>query len=63
MVKTFLLCEVAKMPQQAIAEILSIPMETAMSGLASARKAVRDSPLSAFLSPLSGDLSHHFQMH
>jgi DNA-directed RNA polymerase specialized sigma24 family protein len=62
-VKTFLLGEVVEMSYQESAEILSIPMGTAMSRLARARKAVRDSLLSASVSPLSGDLSHHFQMH
>jgi hypothetical protein len=63
MVKTFLRCEVEEMSYQEIAEIFSIPTGTVMSGLARARKAVRDSLLTAPVSPLWGDLSHHFQMH
>src|SRR3984885_9748411 len=61
--ETFLLCEVEEMSYQEIAEILSIPIGTVMSRLARARKAVRNSLLGAPVSPLSGDLSHHFQMH
>lgn len=59
---TFLLCEVEETPYPGIAEILSIPLATVMSPLARARKAVHDSLLRARFSPLSGDLSHHFQM-
>ncbi|HWO32631.1 MAG TPA: sigma-70 family RNA polymerase sigma factor [Candidatus Acidoferrum sp.] len=61
--ETFLLCEVEEMSYQEIAEILSIPIGTVMSRLARARKSVRDSLLGAPVSPLSGELSHHFQMH
>src|SRR5271155_2587181 len=45
--ETLLLCEVEEMSYQEIAEILSIPMGTVMSRLARARKAVRQSLLSA----------------
>ncbi len=62
MVKTSPPCEVEEVSYQGIAEILSTPMATVMSRLARARKAVRNSLLNAPVSPLSGDLSHHFQM-
>src|ERR1700722_15745331 len=61
--ETLLLCEVEEMSYQEIAEVLSIPIGTVMSRLARARRGVRQSLLSAPVSPLSGDLSHHFQMH
>ena len=48
--ETLLLCEVEEMSYQEIAEILSIPMGTVMSRLARARKAVRESLLSAHFS-------------
>ena len=45
--ETLLLCEVEEMSHQEIAEILLIPIGTVMSRLARARKAVRESLLSA----------------
>jgi RNA polymerase sigma-70 factor (ECF subfamily) len=45
--ETLLLCEVEEMSYQQIADILSIPTGTVMSRLARARKAVRESLLSA----------------
>jgi RNA polymerase sigma-70 factor, ECF subfamily len=56
-----LLCDVEEMSYRAIAEILAIPMGTVMSRLARARKAVRESLLSAPGAPLSRDLSHHIE--
>jgi RNA polymerase sigma-70 factor (ECF subfamily) len=45
--EALLLCELEEMSYQEIAEILSIPIGTAMSGLARARKSVRESTLGA----------------
>jgi RNA polymerase sigma factor (sigma-70 family) len=59
--ETLLLCEVEEMSYQEIAEILSIPMGTVMSRLARARKAVRESLLSAPGAPQSRDLSLHIE--
>jgi RNA polymerase sigma-70 factor (ECF subfamily) len=56
--ETLLLCEVEDMSYQEIAEVLSIPIGTVMSRLARARKAVRQSLLSAPNPPLSRDLPY-----
>src|ERR1700678_2255947 len=56
-----LLCEGQEMSYQEIAEILSIPIGTVMSRLARARKAVRESLLSAPGRPQSRDLSLHIE--
>ena len=61
--ETLLLCEVEEMSYQEIAEILSIPMGTVMSRLARARKAVRESLLSAPSALLSRELSHPIETH
>jgi RNA polymerase sigma-70 factor (ECF subfamily) len=61
--EALLLCEVEEMSYQEIAEILTIPMGTVMSRLARARKAVRESLLSASGAPLSRDLSRHIAAH
>lgn len=45
--ETLLLCEVEEMSYQEIADVLSIPIGTVMSRLSRARKAVRESILSA----------------
>src|SRR5579863_6877977 len=54
--EALLLCEVEEMSYQEIAEVLSIPIGTVMSRLARARKAVRESLLSAPGVPLSTKL-------
>ena len=59
--EALLLCEVEEMSYQEIAEILSIPIGTVMSRLSRARRAVRESLLSAPGAPLSRDLSHHIE--
>jgi RNA polymerase sigma-70 factor (ECF subfamily) len=59
--ETLLLCEVEEMSYQEIAEILSIPIGTVMSRLSRARKAVRESLISAPGAPPSRDLSHHIE--
>jgi RNA polymerase sigma-70 factor (ECF subfamily) len=61
--EALLLCEVEEMSYQDIAEILTIPMGTVMSRLARARKAVRESLLSASGAPLSRDMSRHIATH
>ena len=59
--EALLLCEVEEMSYQEIAEILTIPIGTVMSRLARARKAVRESLLSAPGRPQSRDLSLHIE--
>jgi RNA polymerase sigma factor (sigma-70 family) len=61
--EVILLCDVEDASYREIAEILSIPIGTVMSRLARARKAVRESLLSAPGAPLSRDLSHHIKTH
>jgi len=61
--EALLLCEVEEMSYQEIAEVLSIPIGTVMSRLARARKAVRESLLSAPDAPLSRELSHPIETH
>ena len=60
--EALLLCDVEEMSYQEIAEILTIPMGTVMSRLARARKAVRQSLLSAPNAPLSRDLPYPIEM-
>jgi RNA polymerase sigma-70 factor (ECF subfamily) len=57
--EVLLLCDVEDASYQEISEILSIPIETVMSRLARARKAVRDSVLSVPQAPSSKDWPHH----
>src|SRR6202047_386659 len=61
--EALLLCEVEEMSYQEIAEILSIPIGTVMSRLARARKAVRNSLLSASSVPLPRELSCQVEAH
>jgi RNA polymerase sigma factor (sigma-70 family) len=61
--ETLLLCEVEEMSYQEIAEVLSIPIGTIMSRLARARKAVRQSLLSAADASQSRDFSVHIEAH
>jgi RNA polymerase sigma factor (sigma-70 family) len=61
--EALLLCEVEEMSYQEIAEILTIPMGTVMSRLARARKAIRESLLSAPSATLSRDLCRHHAAH
>jgi RNA polymerase sigma-70 factor (ECF subfamily) len=61
--ETLLLCEVEEMSYLEIAEVLSIPIGTVMSRLARARKAVRESLLSAPGAPPSRELSHPIETH
>jgi RNA polymerase sigma-70 factor (ECF subfamily) len=61
--EALLLCEVEEMSYQEIAEVLSIPIGTVMSRLARARKAVRQSLLSAPNSPQSRGLPYSVEIH
>jgi RNA polymerase sigma-70 factor (ECF subfamily) len=61
--EVLLLCDVEDASYREIAEILSIPIGTVMSRLARARKAVRESLLSAPGARGARDLSHHIETH